>query len=165
MKKIVFIILIICSICLLKQEDTSIGNDAIRLRVIANSNASKDILMKMQVVKKIKEILTPQDSIENTRKNIENNLESIEKNIDELFIENNYNQNYNLLYGYNYFPEKTYNNVKYKEGMYESLVVEIGDSKGDYYWCVLYPALCMSEENNSDVKYKFKIIEIIKSVF
>ena len=62
----------------------------------------------------------------------------------------------------NYFPEKIYKGVKYPEGNYESMVVEIGNASGDNYWCVLFPPLCMIEAKESeDIEYKFFISEII----
>ena len=54
---------------------------------------------------------------------------------------------YKVNYGMNYFPVKKYDGVTYKEGNYESLVVSIGEAKGNNYWCILYPPLCMIDDN------------------
>ena len=63
----------------------------------------------------------------------------------------------------NEFPRKEYNGIVYEEGLYESLVIEIGEAKGDNYWCFLYPSLCMIDTKN-DVKYKSKIMEFISNI-
>ncbi|MBQ9011225.1 MAG: stage II sporulation protein R, partial [Bacilli bacterium] len=48
-----------------------------------------------------------------------------------------------------------YKGVKYKEGYYESLLVTLGKGKGDNWWCVLFPPLCLIEaDESSDVQYK-----------
>ncbi len=168
MKKIIIAISIFILICLLLNNNYDLTNDAIRFRVIANSNSSKDVIMKEKVVNEISGIIFKNNnSIIQTRDNIISNLENIEDKIDYLFEKNNYNLNYNISYGLNYFPKKEYNGQVFEEGEYESLVVEIGEAKGNNYWCILYPPLCMIDENfdNSEVKYKFKIIEIIKNLF
>ena len=63
-----------------------------------------------------------------------------------------------------YFPKKEYKGVEYNEGNYESLVITLGEGKGDNWWCVLFPPLCLidAEEQTSDVEYKFLVKEIIK---
>ena len=57
---------------------------------------------------------------------------------------------------------KDYVGVKYPEGEYESLVITLGEGKGDNWWCVLFPPLCLVEaEEHTDVEYKFFVKEII----
>ena len=84
-----------------------------------------------------------------------------------LFKNNNYDMDYKVNYGMNYFPIKKYDGATYKEGNYESLVVSIGEAKGNNYWCILYPPLCMidnKKEVKNKIEYKFKIIEYIKKL-
>ena len=39
-------------------------------------------------------------------------------------------------------------------------------AKGNNYWCILYPPLCMIDDNKSEeVKYDFKILELFKKIF
>ena len=66
---------------------------------------------------------------------------------------------YNISFGENYFPSKTYKGVKYNEGYYESLVIAIGDAKGDNWWCVLFPNYCLIDKEKSTYK------SIIKDIF
>ena len=70
---------------------------------------------------------------------------------------------YDINFGYNYFPEKEYKGVKYNEGYYESLLVTLGEGKGDNWWCVLFPPLCLIEaDESSDVEYRSIIEEILE---
>ena len=76
---------------------------------------------------------------------------------------NQYNIPYDINYGNNYFPEKKYKGVTYKEGNYESLVVTLGNGKGDNWWCVMFPPLCLmdtEEQNLSNAEYHFWIKDI-----
>ncbi|MBO5530582.1 MAG: stage II sporulation protein R [Bacilli bacterium] len=54
--------------------------------------------------------------------------------------------------------------MTYKEGNYESLVVTLGEGKGDNFWCVLFPPLCLLEaedNSSSEIEYKFFVKELI----
>lgn len=168
MKKIIVIItLLMLGVIFFNKETYNLTEDAIRFRVIANSNSAIDILMKEKVVSELSEVLFKNYTKEETRINIFNNVELIENKINKLFEENDYNQTFNISYGLNEFPEKEYDNVVYEEGLYESLVVEIGEGKGNNYWCFLYPSLCMVdyESSQKNIKYESKIINMLKRLF
>lgn len=167
MKKIL-ILLALISIILLYTNKTEeyviVPNESIRFRIIPNSNTPEDLYMKEEVKEGISDIITSlsKENINETRTNIVNNLPLLRNKVQNVFDENNYNQTFNINYGINYFPEKTYKGVKYQSGNYESMVVSIGNASGDNYWCVLFPPLCMMEAKESEkVEYKFFIREII----
>lgn len=173
MKKIILIIALIMVVLFyqnINKNEIIIPDKSIRFRIIPNSNSVLDISMKEKVKDKInREVnLLQGDSIEEARNNLKASQDKISLAVNEVFKENNYNQSFNVKYGYNYFPEKKYKGITYKEGNYESLVVEIGEAKGDNFWCVLFPPLCTmeSEKNNvSEKKYKLFISEIINKYF
>lgn len=173
MKKIVLIIAIITSILIyseIKKDTVVIPNSAIRLRVIPNSNSAQDQNIKKQVKtyleKNTYNILKDEKSIKEARKKINENIPVIEENIDRIFKDNNYDVPYNVNYGYNYFPSKTYRGITYKEGYYESIVISIGAAEGDNWWCVLFPNLCLADlEQKENSEYKSWVIETINKIF
>lgn len=168
MKKIILIIccLLLISISLNKQNYQI--NDGIRFRVISNSDSVEDILIKQKVSRRISNIIFDKGkSKDDVRKNIIKNINKIENEVNKVFIDNNYDKKFNIHYGNNYFPEKEYNGEKLEAGNYESLVIKIGKGQGDNYWCILYPPLCMINEDDSvenKIEYKFKLIEYIKKI-
>ena len=165
MKKIIIIIGILLCLYLYNTKEYNISEDMIRFRVIANSNSNKDILMKELVVKELSNLLfIKNNNINDARENIYNNLDKVNKKIDNLFKRYNYDKEYNVSYGINDFPKKTFLGKEYDEGSYESLVIEIGEAKGNNYFCILYPSLCMVDYEE-DNKYSFKIIEVFKELF
>ncbi len=166
LKKILFLVIILSSFLLISDKEYVIPNESIRLRIIPNSNSSLDIIMKENTKKEIMEIVNNFDSvsIDSSRKEIVENVSNVENKVKKLFDDNNYNETFVVNYGLNKFPEKIYKGVKYKEGYYESLVVEIGNAKGNNFWCVLYPPLCLIDENK-ETNYKSKIIEIVRKFF
>lgn len=153
-------------------DEIVIPDSAIRVRVIANSNSIKDQNMKMKVKKYVEEYLYPKligvDNIDDARKIINDSIDGLDSGIGSLFSEYGYDMKFNINYGNNYFPNKEYKGISYKDGEYESLVVTIGKGDGDNWWCVLFPPLCLlegDESDTSDVEYKFFVKEILNKIF
>lgn len=173
MKKIIIILTMLTSILIyneFKNNEVIIPNTAIRLRVIPNSNSSLDQSMKNKVKKYLEKntyaTLSNVTDIEEARTKINDSLSNLDININKIFKDNKYNMEYTVDFGYNYFPEKKYRGLKYEEGYYESLVITIGEGKGDNWWCVLFPNLCLVDlENKTNVEYKSWIVEQINKIF
>ena len=173
MKKIVIVLFIITLLVIFStsEEKVIIPDNAIRFRIIANSNNLSDQEEKIRIMLQegvpqikielepvISDILNKSNNIEESRLNIKSNI----KNINNIIYK--YNTNYKVNYGINHFPEKTYKGVTYKSGDYESLVVTLGDGLGDNWWCVLFPPLCLieaSEEDYDEITYTSYIKELI----
>ncbi len=134
----------------------TIPKSSIRIRIIANSNLESDIEEKLKIKNDVKnqiyKLLSGVNDINEARSIIEANKDKL-----NISVENN------ISYGYNYFPRKVYKNVIYESGMYESLVITLGSGNGDNFWCVLFPPLCLLEENDttSDVEYSFFVKEML----
>ena len=147
-----------------------IPDDAIRVRVIANSNDDYDQQIKYEVKDIVEDdmynILSGVKDLNEARNKINSNLSNVENDIDSYLKNNNYNLDFNINFGYNYFTKKEFKGITYKEGYYESVVVTLGEGKGDNWWCVLFPPLCLIEaEESSDVEYTSLVKEIIDKYF
>lgn len=172
MKKM-FIIIALLTIILFNNQtnDVIIPNESIRFRVIPNSNSLIDINIKEQVKEEVERTIIQNsnvNNIEEERMLITNNLSTLENNINNILKSNNYDKSFKVNYGLNYFPEKEYENKKYSEGYYESLVIEIGEAKGDNYWCVLFPPFCLMEvekQESNDIEYTTFIGNIFNKIF
>ncbi len=167
MKRKIFLILlglVIIYVYKINEQSIFIPDKAIRLRVIPNSNSSEDIYIKEQVKNYLENdvysITKDKDNIEDARNAIVENIPVIEENIDNIFNDNKYPLTYMVNYGNNYFPEKIYKGIKYDEGYYESLVISIGEAKGDNWWCVLFPNFCLVDVNKSR-EYKSYFKELV----
>ena len=171
MKRKIFLILlglIIIAVYSQNKTEVTIPDESIRLRVIPNSNEPKDINIKEQVKDYLETyiytLIKDTDNIDKARNIINKNIPKIENNINNIFKDNNYNLPYQVNFGYNYFPEKTYQDKTYKAGEYESLVIYIGDAKGDNWWCVLFPNFCLVD-TKEDKEYKSYFKELINKIF
>ena len=165
MKKIVFLIIsiVIGVIIYYKNDEVIIPSDAIRIRIIANSNNIEDLYQKKKIKNEIKNdiysLVENAKSSNEASDNISNNLDNIKK------IVSSKTTDFKVDYGLNYFPSKTYKSVIYPEGNYESLVITLGKGLGDNWWCVLYPPLCMVEESDTvgDIEYRSLVADIINN--
>lgn len=169
MKKIILIIIsmVIFYVLIGNVASIAIPEDALRIRVIANSNSEYDQKIKTEVRStiqyKVYELLKDTKGIVEARKVINNNLNFIDKEVDRVLKNNNYDYKYTINYGLNYFPSKEYKGITYDEGYYESLVITIGEGLGDNWWCVLFPPLCLIEaEESTQVEYTSYVKELIE---
>lgn len=161
MKKIIVFLFVLTIIYISKsEEEIIIPTNSIRYRIIANSDSTKDQMLKMNIKEKLDEeilpILSDSNSIEDSRLLIKDNLDNIKN------IVSKYTDDFDVNYGKNYFPEKTYKGINYDAGNYESLVITLGSGLGKNWWCVLYPPLCLIDENTNDVEYTTLVKEILK---
>ena len=164
MKKIICVLFIFTIIMLGRannKEVVLIPKESIRFRIIANSNNALDQSLKSEIKNKVQTQVISKLSTE-SYKSTEDNIKKSISIIDEVLKD--YEIDYNISYGQNYFPKKTYKGVTYPEGDYQSLVITIGEGLGDNWWCVLFPPLCLleAEENNyEDVQYQLYVNKIL----
>lgn len=151
MKKWIIFLFIISLVVIFtkKEEDIIIPNNAIRFRVIANSNTVEDqqekLIIKEKIEKEIYNLISNASNTNEVRNLINENIETIED------IVKSYNTPYNINYGLNHFPTKNYKGIMYQAGDYESLVITLGEGMGQNFWCVLFPPLCLLDNEESDV--------------
>lgn len=163
MKKIIFIVIsiIIGILVYQKNNEIIIPSDAIRVRIVANSNSVEDLYKKRKLKEEIKDDLYSVISSVKSIKEADNVLSSNMDNIFDMISKKT--KNFKIDYGLNHFPKKIYKGVIYPEGDYKSLVITLGNGLGDNWWCVLYPPICMIDDNNitSDVQYRLLISDIL----
>lgn len=167
-------------------------SDAVfRLHVIANSDSTEDQELKIKVRDALLNYMnsicanctTKEEAI-----NLANEHKQEFQNIaEQTILDNGYDYSVNININNFYFPTKNYGDISLPAGYYDALRVEIGEAKGQNWWCVMFPSLCfvdvssgivndeakenldenlddesfniISDNADSDVKFKFKLIE------
>lgn len=154
------------------EEIIEIPDNAIRIRVIGNSDSEYDQEKKQEIRKDVQlymqELLKDAKTINEARTIINDNLKNLNKELDNYLTQINYDKDYTINFGLNYFPEKEYKGIKYKEGLYESLLITLGEGKGKNWWCVLFPPICLLEAEETEtpeIEYKSFVKEIIEKYF
>lgn len=169
MKKVLLIIgiMIIYLVVGKVTADTNlIPKEAIRIRVIANSDNYDDQKLKLEIKEQLEnyyyDLLKDVKGVENASFLIQKNIPDAEKIVSTILQSNDFKINY----GMNFFPQKEYKGVTYDEGYYESLVVTLGSGSGKNWWCVLFPPLCLLENNDmEDVEYRSFVTDLIHKYF
>ena len=103
MKKTIFIILIIIIsifVYVTVNAEVIIPNDAIRVRVVPNSNSTVDQNMKEKVKDYVSQYLSLKLNgvidVDEARKIINDNIDIMNKDIEKIFKDNNYKMNFKI---------------------------------------------------------------------
>lgn len=136
-------------------ETREIPEEAIRLRVLANSDLPGDQWLKRevrdQVVEQITTWVEELASTTEAREEIEANLSEIENIVGETININGYDYTYDVQFGEITFPTKLYGSQLYPAGEYEGVLITIGAGQGENWWCVLFPPLCFVDFGTGEV--------------
>lgn len=169
MKKVLLVVIIMVIYMMIGHvavESELIPEDAIRIRVIASSDDKNDQEIKLEIKKELENyffnLLKDIKGVSNASSMIKNSIPEVEEIVSSVAKNNDFNVNY----GMNYFPAKEYKGVTYKEGYYESLVVTLGKGKGQNWWCVLFPPLCLLENSGmEEVEYRSFVADFVNKYF
>lgn len=123
-----------------------IAESIIRFHVRANSDSDSDQQLKMEVKNRVitylKPLLDESKSIDESRQILDNHRQDIKELADNTLRELGSEQTTNVYFEQSYFPMKSYGDVTFPPGEYEAFRIDIGESCGKNWWCVLYPPLC-----------------------
>ncbi len=188
---LLFIYTSICALSYASNISNNISNTVFRLHVIANSDSKEDQDLKYKVrddlIKYMNTICKDCKSKEEAIELVTLYKDTFKQIALKRITDEGFNYNVNIEIGNFDFPTKNYGDISLPAGFYDALKVEIGDAKGQNWWCVMFPPLCfvdissgivpeeskkylknnMSEEefalvsDNSDssIKFKFKLLE------
>jgi len=179
MKKILFglISVIICFIIIglcLNIPATSKNQNAnfLRIHIRANSNDNKDQEIKYKVKDEFVKYLTPKIALCNSKSDVVELIGAESGNLVELanhiLKEAGFDYRVNISIKSEMFPTRAYDDYVLESGIYDAMIVELGEAQGNNWWCVIYPPLCFTNYQSNNyvgVVYKSKILEIIKKFF
>ena len=146
------------------------NSEILRIHIRANSNSQIDQDVKYKVKNQLVDYMIPLlkdiESKQDVEDVIVNNKKKIENFIDSILLDNGFNYTSNLKITNEEFPTRVYNGTTFESGFYDALIVELGQAKGDNWWCVIYPPICFTNfnKNGNKVVYKSKIMEIINKI-
>ena len=129
-----------------------IPNDAIRLRILANSDSKSDQALKRLVRDEVNKAITvwvsDLTSKEEARKVLHSRLPEIQRIAEQVVRKQNSKQDVQVELGKVEFPTKLYGQFLYPAGQYEAVLITLGEGTGANWWCVLFPPLCFLDFSN-----------------
>lgn len=173
-----------------------IAQSVFRLHVIANSDSKEDQDLKYKVRDKVLEYMNEISMDCSSKEEVillaKEHKEEFKKIAEDVIKENGYDYTVNISIGNFDFPTKTYGDISLPAGEYDALRIEIGEAKGQNWWCVMFPPLCfvdvtsgvvpdeskevmkenlndeeynlISDKESSDIQFKFSLIEFFKGI-
>ena len=82
-------------------------------------------------------------NLEFARQYINDNISELEEAAERIMREKGYDYPAKAELGVKWIPKKTYGDITFPAGNYEALNITIGEGKGQNWWCVLFPPLCL----------------------
>lgn len=122
----------------------------IRLHVIANSDSAADQAIKLHVrdalIAAFGDMLsnTEHQSADSLYKSLEQSVHLMQTTAQSCAAAHGFEEGVTAEVGYLNLPEKQYGNVVLPAGDYRALRIVLGEGKGQNWWCVLYPQLCLA---------------------
>ncbi|TSB44761.1 stage II sporulation protein R [Alkalicoccobacillus porphyridii] len=159
--------------------------DAIRLRILANSDSISDQKLKREIRDQVNTSITEWvqdiDSKQEAMTVIESRLEEIEQIVATELQKRGIQQSYEVGFDQVDFPTKLYGNLVYPAGDYQAVLITLGEGLGENWWCVLFPPLCFIDmeqseavsteaeaaelEEEPEVEVSFFFVEFFQGVF
>ncbi|MFX3617577.1 MAG: stage II sporulation protein R [Sporolactobacillus sp.] len=131
-----------------------IPQNAIRLRILADSDSPVDQTVKRQVRDAVNQNITQWvqnlKSRDQAEKAIRTHMPELQNIVRQTLKSAHADQRFHIKLGKANFPTKMYGNYVYPAGNYHALVITLGDGKGANWWCVLFPPLCFLDFSNSE---------------
>lgn len=188
---LLFLYTTICAISYAENVSTDIAESVFRLHILANSDSKEDQELKIKVRNFLLDYMNSLCSNCKSKEEaiilVEQNKEKFREIALNTVKENGYNYDVKINIGNFQFPTKNYGDISLPAGFYDALRVEIGEAKGQNWWCVMFPPLCfvdissgivpdeskklmednLSEEEfalvsdsfSTEIQFKFKILE------
>ncbi len=145
------------------------NSEILRIHIRANSNENIDQNVKYKVkdavVSAMLPILSTCETKQQAEQSLQENFDTIETAANKVLAQNGFSYIAKVKLAREEFPARVYGNEVYDAGFYDALIVELGEAKGDNWWCVVYPPLCFLQTNNAnEVKYTSKLAELVKKL-
>ncbi|MBU8905870.1 stage II sporulation protein R [Desertibacillus haloalkaliphilus] len=129
-------------------------DDAIRLRILAHSDSVKDQYLKREIRDHVNEAITEWVTdiadLNEAKQVISERIPEVEEIVAAELDKLGLDQSYNVEFTDVQFPTKLYGNIVYPAGIYDAVLITLGDGNGENWWCVLFPPLCFLDFANGD---------------
>lgn len=152
--RVVFMVLVLC-IAYGGLAQKKIADNIVRLHIIANSDQASDQELKLKVrdavLDHMRNEIPEGASREEAVAYIQNNLSEIRQVAERVLRDNGSDAKVVARYGAFPFPTRSYGNITLPAGVYESVRIELGEARGQNWWCVMFPPLCVADDNTLQI--------------
>ena len=142
----------------------------LRMHVRANSDSAADQAVKYEVRDAVVDYLMPIaascKSKEEAMDALSGALAGIEAEAERVLSEHGFSYGAHASLRAEEFPTRVYEGVTLEAGVYDALILELGEGEGANWWCVVYPPLCFSgAAEGENVEFRSRLLDIIRDFF
>lgn len=163
-----------------------ISDDVFRLHILANSDEEYDQALKLKVrdavLEKGRDIFINCSSLDEIIEACKDNIGLFEDTAERCVAENGFDYPVKVYVDEEFFNTREYEKITLPSGVYNALKIEIGQAEGHNWWCVMFPAICLSAvcedeinevldekesaliSKNQKYEIRFKIVEIYERI-
>ena len=137
---------VLLSVCSFMKEGDSGKNAVLRLHVIANSDTPEDQALKLKVrdaLLKKTSALAAAETKRQAAQTLQAQLAALQHTAKRAVRRQGFCYDVAVSLEHTAFPTRTYGDVTLPAGEYDALRVVIGEGKGQNWWCVMFPPLCL----------------------
>jgi len=161
------------------ERDGNPARRVLRLHVVANSNSDYDQALKYairdRIVEETRGMFADSNSLAYTKQLASDNLELLRIIAQDEVERNGFDYDIAVSLGTQAFPATVYGDIMFPAGIYDALIITIGESSGENWWCVIFPPLCfidgvnfefstesremLNDNNGNTVQLRFRILD------
>lgn len=142
--------------CLAEAQD--VYGSVFRLHVIANSDSAEDQAVKLRVRDAVlayeRARMADASTAEEARQRMMEDGAGLLATVEQTLRTAGMEYGAYLETGIFPFPERVYGDAIYPAGDYSALRIVLGAGKGQNWWCVMFPPLCILELPGGEIDYK-----------
>ena len=167
------------------EADAAIYEDTVRLHILAESDSASDQALKLfirdRLLEKYSAELSLSGSADEAFSALEKRIDEIESDCNVWIYEFGGDVCASVSVEREWYNTREYGELTLPAGEYASLKIVLGNGKGQNWWCVMYPPLCLdaalSESDDAYTKtekqlvtkggyrVKFKLLEVTSAIF
>ena len=146
------------------KDGQAVRGRVVRFHVIANSNSEEDQALKLKVrdavVEKAESIAGRAKDSTEALNLLRDEIADITDTAISVIEDEGFSYRVSVETESCFFPTKEYGGIALPAGNYNALRIVIGEGKGENFWCVLFPPLCLSAARE---KAKDKLYDTLNS--
>lgn len=128
-------------------DKKQLRDSVLRLHVIANSDSQADQEVKLKVrdavLEEVNGHLDSAMTKQQAREVLDGKLKELEEVANMVLRQEGMTDIATVTLGREEYPTREYDTFTLPAGVYDSLIVSIGEAKGQNWWCVVFPSLCL----------------------
>lgn len=148
----------------------SATGEMLRVHIIANDNTETDMQIKYDAREAMFEFFGERTENIHTKEEmiamIERDKTELNESINKSLSESGAEYAAEISIARESFPVRMYGDTVVAAGDYDSVIITLGEGKGDNWWCVAFPSFCVTKkvENKENVVVKSRFAEFFDKI-